>query len=233
MSSGTKIICADAFKWLSQQPNKSIEAIVTGIPDLDEIQSLESRKTITKRDYIAFYERAVSLLLQKIETDGYVVLMQTDRKWDGEWIDKSHLSTSIAIKMGAKLMWHKIIHNREGTYLQRPTFSHLLCYSFDGTPGTPFPDVLSVGKHLYKNATSTNATCWVMDFLAKKKIRTVVDPFVGRGTIPYIASLFGMNAIGVDIDPEQCEYARSIYGNKSIERVVMSADYFANKTASE
>lgn len=225
----SKIICTDAFKWLAQQPNKSIETFVTGIPDLDEIQQLQtlSKQTITKSAYIAFYEKAVAQLLTKVAEDGYVILMQTDRKWDGEWIDKSYLANRTAERMGARLMWHKIIHNREGTYIQRPTYSHLLCFSFLGTPGVPFPDVIPVGKHIYKNATSTNATCWVMDFLKKKGIQTIVDPFVGRGTIPYIASLFDMEAIGVDIDPEQCEYARNLHRDRKVERIVAEADYWS------
>tara|TARA_A100001015_G_scaffold282462_1_gene346732 strand:+ start:346 stop:474 length:129 start_codon:yes stop_codon:yes gene_type:complete len=36
----------------------------------------------------------------------------------------------------------------------------------------------------------------------------VIDPFVGRGTIPYIAKNLGLDSIGIDIDPKQCQEAR-------------------------
>lgn len=221
------IICTDAFIWLKQQPDHSLDTIVTGIPDLDEIQNLQS-KQITKEQYILFFKDAVDLILRKIKPDQYAILMQTDRKWKGEWIDKSFLANTVAQGYGMKLLWHKVIQNREGVYLQRPSYTHLLGFSKEGTPGEAFPDILSCGQHLYKNGTSPNATCYVMNFLKKKGIKNIVDPFVGRGTIPFIAKLFGIDCVGVDIDPEQCEYARKLINNKKMINIMMETDYFTH-----
>ena len=219
------IICADAFDWLNKQPNHSLDTVVTGIPDLDELENLQS-KNITKEQYIHFFKDAVDLVFKKIRPDEYAILMQTDRKWQGEWIDKSFLANTVAQAHGMKLLWHKVIQNREGVYLQRPTYTHLMAFSKLGTPGEAFPDIVSCGQHLYKNGTSPNATCYVMNFLNKKGIKNIVDPFVGRGTIPFIAKLFKIDCLGVDIDPEQCEYARNLINNKKMINIMMQTDYF-------
>ena len=219
------IICADAFDWLKKQSNHSLDTVVTGIPDLDELENLQS-KNITKEQYIHFFKDAVDLVFKKVRPDEYAILMQTDRKWKGEWIDKSFLANTVAQEHGMKLLWHKVIQNREGVYLQRPTYTHLMAFSKLGTPGEAFPDIVSCGQHLYKNGTSPNATCYVMNFLNKKGITNIVDPFVGRGTIPFIAKLFKIDCLGVDIDPEQCEYARNLINNKKMINIMMQTDYF-------
>jgi hypothetical protein len=228
-----EIICADAFDWLKSKKDNSMDTIVTGIPDLDELESLNNSK-MTKQKYVTFFRKAVELVLRKVRDDEYAILMQTDRKWQGEWIDKSFLANSVAQELGMKQLWHKIIQNREGVYLQRPTYTHLMAFSKSGTPGEAFPDIIGCGQHLYKNGTSPNATCYVMNFLNKKGITSIVDPFVGRGTIPFIAKLFKIDCIGVDIDEEQCEYARKIVNNKKMINIILKTDYFkdANKFSS-
>lgn len=225
----SKIICKDAFEWLKKQDNKSLDTIVTGIPDLDELEQLHGGE-MSINEYTNFFKKTVRLVLEKVRDDQYIILMQTDRKMKGQWVDKSHLATSVADELGVKLLWHKIIQNREGTYLQRPTYTHLLAFSKNGTPGEAFPDILTCGQHLYKNGSSPNAICHVMNFLNKKKVENVIDPFCGRGTIPYIASLYNINSIGIDIDPDQCEHAKKIFNNKKmIDIIANTTDYFKLK----
>lgn len=213
----SKIIVADSLEWLDKQ--SSIQTIVTSIPDLDET-------SFNKDNYINFFKNAVKLLFEKVKPREYIVLMQTDRKINGEWIDKSYLVNDVASDCKIKLLWHKIIKNRDGTFIQRPTYTHLLAYSKYGTPGKAFPDVLSSGQHLYNNGSSPNATCYVMRFLQDKGIYEILDPFCGMGTIPFIASLFKINSIGIDIDPKQCEYAKKIHENKKMMKIVMDTDYY-------
>jgi hypothetical protein len=222
-----KIICDDALKWLKKQRDSSLNTIVTGIPDLDELVELDYQRN-NKEDYIRFFENTVELVLNKINPDEYAIFMQTDRKMNGEWIDKSHITISKAQEMGYKLLWHKIIVNREGTYIQRPTYTHLLCFSRNNGPGEAFPDVLSCGQHLYKNGSPPNAICYVMEFLKKKGVENIVDPFAGRGTIPFIASVFNINSLGIDIDPKQCEAARNITKDRKIINILKNTDYFKN-----
>ncbi len=102
----TEILCQDAIQWLTRQPEGSIPCIITGMPDMDEIESIES-KSITKREYVRKFQQMASLLFTRLHPSGYMILFQTDRKLNGEWIDKSHLLQSVADETKHNLMWHK------------------------------------------------------------------------------------------------------------------------------
>ena len=130
--------------------DQSINNIVSGIPDLDETQ-FESLD-----EYNKWFSSIVELLLVKTNPYGYVILCQTDRKINGCWYDKSTIINMIAMKMGWKLLWHKIVLNRPvgSANLHRPTYSHLVCYSKYGRPGNGLPDVIDYGKRWYSNASS-------------------------------------------------------------------------------
>ena len=194
-----QIICADALDWLSKQ--KSIPNVVTGICDLAEMPGYDLDR------YLEFFTSIVDLIFQKLESGCYAIFVQTDRRYKRSWIDKSHIITSLAQNYRIKMVWHKIVLHRDvdATDLLRPTYAHMLCYSRDGTTGIATPDVIPVSKKSYKNATPPEAAKRALEFVAKySKVRTVVDPFVGRGTIPKLAIQMGFSVIGIDIDPVQC-----------------------------
>jgi DNA modification methylase len=198
-----KIIVADSLKWLKQQTE--IPNVVTGICDLDETN-------MEFKEYIVFFNKISKLIFEKLEkTAGYAIFTQTDRKINREWIDKSYLLTKCAYECGLKLVWHKIILNRKvgATDLFRPTYSHILCYTYKGTSGAATPDVIDVSTRSYKNATPIKAAEICIEFIKKNnKLNTdIIDPFVGQGTIVAMANKHGLNAIGIDIDPEQAKKA--------------------------
>lgn len=197
------IICADALDWLNQQ--EVVPNVITGICDLDEIDK-------GMDDYIKFFQEVATEILSKLADGCYAIFIQTDRKWNRQWIDKSYILTDIAQRYGLKTIWHKIVLHRGvgATHLQRPTYAHMLCYSRDGTTGAATPDVLDVSNKLYKNATPLIAAQTAVEFVARySKIKTVLDPFVGQGTIPAVANKHGLDAIGIDIDQEQCTKAKN------------------------
>ena len=66
------------------------------------------------------------------------------------------------------------------------------------------------GKPVYRDGMGLDATAFVMRFLSTSKIRTVVDPFVGRGTVAAAANAFGFDAIGVELQKRQCAYAQTL-----------------------
>ena len=68
-----------------------------------------------------------------------------------------------------------------------------------------------------------------INFLNKKGITRIVDPFLGRGTIPFIAKLFKIDCLGIDIDPEQCKYASELLNNKKMVNIIVATDYFQLK----
>jgi hypothetical protein len=204
-SSGSRtILCQDALEWLvTCQP---LDNVITGIPDINEV-------SLGVTDYLAFFERAAHLILDKLHPDGYAIFMQTDRKINKSWISKSAILTNIAHGKGLKLVWHKIVLNRNvgKVDLFRPTYSHLLCFSKNGSSGAATPDVLPVSKRLYNNASPINAVVHAVNFI-KRYTGTgnvIIDPFVGQGTIPVVANQMGFNVIGIDIDPAQVQKAQT------------------------
>ena len=118
------IVCSDALTWLRRQKDGSLPNIVTGLPDPDETG-------LSDDQYLKFFEQAVILILTKVRADGYCLFMNTDRKWNKSWLDKSHLIQSVADQVGVPLRWHKIVLLREvdSTHIQRPTYQHYLCFS--------------------------------------------------------------------------------------------------------
>lgn len=202
-----EIICDDAINWLEKQ--SSIPNVVTGICDMDEMPGYDIHQ------YFIFFQKVVNLIFDKLEDDCYAIFIQTDRKYNRSWIDKSACITNLAREHKLKMIWHKIVLHRDvdATDLHRPTYAHMLCYSRNGTTGAATPDVIPHSKKSYKNATPPEAAGRALDFVVRySKVHDVVDPFVGRGTITAMAAQRGLNATGIDIDPEQCEIARKNRG---------------------
>ncbi len=198
------IICDDALNWLKQQKNRSMGNFLTGICDMDEMGN------VSIKNYLSFLNKVVSLIFQKLDDDGYAIFIQTDRKYNRSWIDKSYLISKIADDYGLKMIWHKIVLHRavNSTDTYRPTYAHMLCYSKNGTTGSATPDVIDVSKKLYKNGTPILAAYKAVEFISTySKHRLIVDPFVGRGMITAMAKMMGLDSIGIDIDKEQCKLA--------------------------
>lgn len=214
-----QILCEESLQWLKKQPDASIPNFVTGIPDLNELNYL-SNQEISIEQYQQFFNQTAQYIFQKVKQDGYCIFVQTDRKINGQLIDKSYLLTHIAYQYGFKLLWHKIVCQRDigKIDLFRPTYSHFLCYTIKGTPGQAFEDIIPVSGKLYENGTPYNAATAATNFLSKqikKQKRNlddfdydVVDPFLGRGTIGAAAIQKGLSFFGIDIDPKQCKLSQ-------------------------
>lgn len=195
-----QIVCADAMTWLPKQRN--LDAIVTSIPEMEELG-------LNYKEYVAFFQAAAAAAMDAVKPTGYVVFLQTDRKYHG-WIDKSYLLTDVAMKKGLRMIWHKIALRTDvgKTDLYRPTYSHMVCYSKEGRVGKPVPDVVARGEITYGHAFGRDAVRLVVAYLKANGVRVVADPFVGSGTTVAVANELGLKGIGVDIDPEQCRKAR-------------------------
>lgn len=203
-----EIICKDALVWLKAQQSGSLTNIVTGIPDLEEVDMTASK-------YLDFFEKSVDLIFEKVHPSSYVIFMVTDRKHQKVWLDKSFLISQGAHKHRVPLRWHKIILLRPvgSTHIQRPTYQHFMCFSRDSGPGEATPDLLMCGKKSYKNASCPVATAHAISFLKRYAAeKSVIDPFVGRGTVLEIAQKEGFTGIGIDLDPRQCSAARTLLG---------------------
>jgi len=197
------IICNDAINYLNEQPDNSIPNIITGLPDFDEMN-------LSFDDYLKFFDSTVELIMNKINMNGFLFFLQTDRLYNKTWLDKSSIIINISKQKNLNLLFHKIILNRDvgKINLHRPTYSHFLCFSRFNSPGIRTTDVFGSGIKLYKNASSPKATQFAIDIIKKKFNHSVLDPFNGRGTTTSLCELNGIDSIGVDIDSTQCDYAK-------------------------
>jgi hypothetical protein len=221
-----KILNNDSLKWLSEQEDHSINNFLTGLPDLDEIINIEDKdkvdKVFTLDDYRKFFCQTGDLIFKKLKKNGYSIFIQTDRKINGEWFDKSYHLTNTAYNNGLKLMWHKIVLQRGigKIHLQRPTYSHVLCYSYMNKPKKCFPDVFDIGEKMYENSTPKNVSDACAEFLFSKDKDSastfpfVVDPFVGRGTTAVSVLEKNMTFLGIDILKEQCDLTMDLLNKK-------------------
>lgn len=199
------IICDDAIHYLNEQSNNSIPNIITGLPDLDEMN-------LSFDDYLKFFVSTIELLMDKINTNGFLFFLQTDRLYKKTWLDKSSIIINISKQKNLNLLFHKIILNRDvgKINLHRPTYSHFLCFSRFNSVGIRTPDVFYSGTKIYKNASSRKATQVAIDIIKKKFNYPVLDPFNGRGTTTSLCEFNNIDSIGVDIDSKQCEYAEKL-----------------------
>ena len=209
-----KIITADSLVWLENHNDGSLGSFITGLPDMDEVN-------LNIEEYCIFFKKCAKLIFNKMSKNGYSIFIQTDRKINGSWFDKSYHLTNTAYECGLKLMWHKIVLQRPvgHNHLQRPTYSHMLCYSYLSKPSVCFPDVIDIGKKEYKNSTPFTGSEECANFIMKayKEDRPIIDPFNGQGTIGLSVLKRGMNFIGIDIDPEQCKKCEE-YLSKNLDK---------------
>lgn len=197
-----RIVCADAVEWLKTH-NKPC-SIVTSLPDPEEIGAQID-------EWAKWFVNAAYLSITAASDDAPAIFYQTDRKHGGQTYSKAALLIEASKAAGVKMLWHKIVLRRRpgGVDLHRPGFTHLIAFSKSGKPGKATADVMDRGKMIYANAMGMTPAVYAVKFAAERS-NLIVDPFCGRGTIPAVADAFGYNAIGVDIDNEQCEKARNL-----------------------
>lgn len=211
------VVCSDSIEWFSTMPTGSVANVLTGLPDMNEIQSPSID------EYLKFFRNMSELIFTRLQKNGYAIFIQTDRKIDGRTVDKSYHLTDVATKLGLKLVWHKIVLQRDvgKIDLHRPTYSHVLCYTYTGKPGSAFEDVFSVSEKLYENATPRNACFRCAEYIktVSKSQKNdicpydVVDPFVGRGTAGMACIQNNLSFLGIDIDKNQCIESKKILSN--------------------
>lgn len=181
-----------------KKEKKKYECIIVGFPDMDEFPS---SKKMTVNKYINWVNDVLELLFTKVTDDGYIIFMQTDRKINQSWFHKPKIVYEVAENYGFNTMWHKIMLYREpeSIHLQRPTYGNMICFSKEGTPGKAFADVIYAKTRLYKNGTPIEPLEYLCKFLKNKKIRHVLDPFAGKGTIRNVCNENGISATSIEI----------------------------------
>lgn len=198
-----QVYCADAREWMAGRP--PVGGVVTSLPDADETgYSIEQWKS--------WFVECAGLCMDLANPDSATVFYQTDRKVDGYWLSKTELLFD-AQKMhaGMRLLWHKIVLRRDigKKDLYRPGYTHMLAFSRKARTGAVTSDVFDRGVMVYPNGMGLRAAELAVRFVGRNTT-TICDPFCGRGTVLAVANALGLDAIGVDIDPDQAECARSL-----------------------
>lgn len=192
------IITGDALDHMGDWP-----AVFTSLPDAAEVEwPVEKWRT--------WYMRAARETIGAVQSSGYAIFYQTDRRADGVTQSKAGMIMEAARQMGAQVVWHKIAVGTTGTSLFRPGYSHLICVSRKGRAGKPTPDVFAKGSKIYPNATDAAALDIGIGFLASRGMVIVADPFCGRGSIGHAAARAGLDSLSIDILPEQTAAASAL-----------------------
>lgn len=198
----------DAIKWLKSQNNNTLSHIICSIPDASELQ-------MSQHKYPAYFGDTVELLCKKLSAKGYLILVQTDRKSNGQVFSKATLATQRAGKAGCNLMWHKIallaqvgkIHNMGFT----TGYTHVLCYSRSNKPGAASADVIPSSLRTWKNGMPLAAAKVAVDFVKQQQkvmAGAIYAPFCGKGTILALADKANLQSVGIEIDKARCTDAR-------------------------
>lgn len=201
-----EVVCADALEWLGGQ---ELDAIVfTSLPDAAELD-------MDVGEWVGWYRGALQALGQAIVGAGPLLLYQTDRREGGRLVSKAGLAIEVLAGAGMVLRRHVVCLARPvGTVDRyRPTYTHLLAFARTNGSVAPGADTVWRGEQVYPNGIGLVAA-WHGIKMARgpewRDVQLVVDPFCGRGTILAMAEALGMDALGVDIDPAQCERARQL-----------------------
>ena len=206
------VIQAEALAWLNENASASTDAVITSLPDVSELPLLGPGLDGWK----SWFVDAAARVMTWTQPGMPALFFQSDVRHHGQWVDKAYLVQKAAERVGAGLVFHKIVCRQPaGTLTQgRPSYSHLLAFSI-GTPvipKKPSADVLpDAGEMPWSRAMGTLACEAACRFLLNETAaRRVVDPFCGKGTVLAVANTLGLDALGVELSGKRCRAARKL-----------------------
>ncbi|MBC8147141.1 MAG: site-specific DNA-methyltransferase [Bacteroidetes bacterium] len=211
-----KFICADAFDYIKQFPEKSVDLMFTSVPDIAETDNTDIKL------YIEFLNKSIIQIDRVIKDEGFLVFSQTDRKIGGEIYMKHVTLKEIAEDFGFKLKDYKImVKDRvDKINLYRLNYSHVLIMSKTGK----IPTKKRKGKYLqdvwvypYPNPGLFDQDfCNLIIETLTKENDLVLDPFAGRGTVLKSALELKRNFFGTEINKEIYD-KKYVFGNESLD----------------
>lgn len=183
---------------------------MTSLPDASELRGMALPA------WREWFVAAAELVLRQAPDQAPVVFYQSDVRRDGQWIDKSYLVQRAGELVGSALLWHRIVCRAPAgqTTGARPGYAHLLCLSrgWQAPAKDGLGDVLpQMGAMTWPRAMGLAACEFVVRWLcAHTKVRVVVDPFCGVGTVLAVANRFGLDAVGVERSTSRARRARQL-----------------------
>jgi len=197
------VLCADALQTLQKRDLEPCN-IITGMPDNTEM----------KLDYKQYeeYRHKILPLIFELGKDNVLIFTQTDKKatYNGEWFNKTNILYQYAQKYNVNLVFHEVaLYANEPSF---PEYQHFICFS--NRLGPRQSNTILAGNKVYKNGTPFGILAKCMGLFSKFKHQLgsniILDPFCGRGTVLAMFNTLGFETIGIDIDPEQCNYSRNM-----------------------
>jgi len=197
-----KYILGDAFQYLPQLKDQSVDLLFTSVPDLSEVKG----KKESVEFYMKFLDKFVLQANRIIKKDGFIVLSQTDRRFKGQIIPKHNEFINRFCSIGFKLKDYKIMvkDSVDKKNLFRLNYSHVLIFTKNGK----IPTEKRKGKYLtdvwvypYPNGSQFDQS--YSDMIVStftNKDDYVVDPFAGRGTVLRSCITLNRKYLGIEYD---------------------------------
>jgi hypothetical protein len=201
---------ADALAWLRGTGTLTGASVVTSLPDVSELPSLDLD------GWRRWFDEAATLVLQSVPAEGAAIFFQSDVRHAGLWVDKGAMVARAAERAGMNALFHKIVCRKPpGTLTHgRASYSHLLGFARALRPTLRHatPDVLPDGG--FQPGAKSMGVLACVDacrfVLTETATRTIVDPFCGWGTVLAVANAMGLDAVGVDLSARMCKRARRL-----------------------
>lgn len=215
--------CDDALAWIASQESFPAHAhVITSLPDIGEL-----KPHLAPQEYEQWFADVVTSLCAKLSSPHALAIFYVsdgrETGIDGSWLDKGHLAQLGARAAGALLVWHRIVLGSpplQHAVGGRAGFVHLLCFSRSHRCRLAGMDVLPTrGYMAYNGAAGEEAVAAAVQYVRAthrggaigddddddaQPPALVIDPFCGHGTVLALANAYGLDSMGVDVNPNRC-----------------------------
>jgi DNA modification methylase len=196
-----KVICGDCLEVMKEIPDNSIDLVFTDPPYLKEFLYTYD---ILAEQSPRIMKHGASLMMITPHYSLPSIVKSFDGKLKYRWaICLNQFNGSHArMAMGIEVMWKLVLWYVKGSYPSGRGFLR------DGIEITG-KDGQKKSRHKWEQDAS-----WAEYYIQRltKEGDTVLDPFVGSGTVADVCQKLGRNFIGVDISEEYCNIARQRLG---------------------
>jgi len=187
--------------------DESIQLVLTGPPyfhpeKLPRRHSHAPAKTMA--EYIVYVQPVLSECFSKLREDGYLAIVRTDVRFRRGIIPVSHHIAQLCLDLGFHFVRHFIWKRMRGVSLYAPQFSNILVFSKRPCPSTRTPICPDVWEIPYRaprehTGAMSGEVCGRLIEYYTSVGDTILDPFVGRGTVLVAALTRNRNGIGYEI----------------------------------